>query len=95
MRHLETIKGQGTMTSNAGEQVAVRYELHVYQDEIHAGTQDNPGGTIPGMKNIRGKGATCALFRREWSDPGNARWPQVEVFFTDLHGAMTVNSWID
>ena len=36
MRHLETMKGRGTMTSNAGERVAVQYELHVYQNEIDA-----------------------------------------------------------
>ena len=34
MRHLETMKGRGTITSNTGEQVAVRYELHVYQDAL-------------------------------------------------------------
>jgi hypothetical protein len=53
MRHLKTMKGRGTMTSRSGERVAVRYELHVYQDEIDAGLGN--GATVPGMTAIRGK----------------------------------------
>ena len=63
MRHVETMKGHGTMTSNAGEQVAVRYELHVYQDEIHAGTLDDPGATL--LRN--GKRPACVVVRRRYA----------------------------
>ena len=31
MQHIETMKGQGTTTSNSGEKVPVRYELHEEQ----------------------------------------------------------------
>jgi len=45
-RLLETMKGTGTVTANSGEQIAVRYELHVYQDEVPLGGHPKP--TIEG-----------------------------------------------
>jgi hypothetical protein len=52
MRHIETMKGIATVTSNGEEQVAVQYELHVYQDDIPADNLIDPHATIPGMKSI-------------------------------------------
>lgn len=54
MRFIEAMKGTGAMTSNAGERVPVQYELHVYQEQIPAGTMQSPHATVPRMKEIRG-----------------------------------------
>jgi len=94
MRHLETMKGHGTMTSNAGEQVAARYDLHVYQDEIHAGTLDNPGATIPGMKEIRGTVQPVRFFGENGLTLEMQDGRKLKFFFTDTHGNIALNSWI-
>jgi hypothetical protein len=44
MRHLGTLTGRGTVTSNDGQKVSVRYELRV--------SQDDPYAAIPGLKAI-------------------------------------------
>lgn len=94
MRHVETIKGHGTMTSNAGEQLEVRYELHVYQDEIPAGTLDNPGGTIPGLKEIRGTIQPVRFFGENGLTLEMEDGRKLKFFFTDMHGSIALNSWI-
>ena len=62
MQHIETMKGQGTTTSNSGEKVPVRYELHVYQEQIPAGSLQDPHATVPGVKEIRGTGLPVRFF---------------------------------
>jgi len=54
MKHVETMRGNGTVTAKSGQTTAVRYELRVYQEEIPCGTLDNPHATIPGLKTIQG-----------------------------------------
>ena len=54
MKHVETMRGKGTVTAKGGETAAVRYELNVYQEEIPCGAHDHPFATIPGLKTIQG-----------------------------------------
>src|SRR6266487_1502335 len=54
MRHIERLDGSGTVTSSRGDQKPVRYDVHIYQEEISVGSLENPNATIPGMKDIRG-----------------------------------------
>jgi hypothetical protein len=88
------MKGHGTMTSHAGEQVAVRYELHVYEDEIHAGTLDNPGATLPGLKEIRGTIQPVRFFGENGLTLKMEDGRSLKFFFTDTHGSIALNSWI-
>ncbi len=62
MRCIETMKGNGTVTADSGRAVAVRYELYVCQEEIAAGTLENPHATIPGMKEIRDRVEPVCFF---------------------------------
>ena len=94
MRHIETMKGRGTMTSNSGEQVAVRYELHAYQDEVHAGTLANPGATIPRMREIRGTVQPVRFFGENGLTLEMQDGRKLRFFFTDTHGSIALNSWI-
>jgi hypothetical protein len=64
MSHIETMKGSGTVSSNKGEQIAVRYELHVYQEEIDARTLLGGPARIPGMKTVQGVIQRCAFSGR-------------------------------
>jgi hypothetical protein len=59
MRQLETVKGQGTVTSNGGTVQSVKYELSVWQREIAAGT---PHATIPGLQEITGRVLPVCFF---------------------------------
>ena len=94
MRHLETMKGRGTMTSNAGERVAVQYELKVYQNEIDAGSLNNPGATIPGMKRITGTVQPVRFFGENGLTLEMQDGRKLKFFFTDSHGSIALNSWI-
>ena len=94
MRHLETMKGHRTMTSNAGEQVRVQYELHVYQEEIDAGGLNNPGATIPGMKEIRGTVQPVRFFGENGLTLEMQDGRKLKFFFSDTHGSIALNSWI-
>jgi len=94
MRHLETMKGRGTMTSNAGEKVAVRYELHAYQNEIDAGSLNNPGATIPGMKRITGTVQPVSFFGENGLTLEMEDGRKLKFFFTDTAGSIALNSWI-
>lgn len=94
MRHLETMNGRGIMTSNAGEQVAVGYELHVYQDEIHAGTLDNPGAALPGLKEIRGTVQPVRFFGENGLTLEMEDGRKLKFFFTVTQGSIAPNSWI-
>jgi hypothetical protein len=87
------MNGRGTVTSRSGETVAVRYDVHVYQ-QIRAGTQENPHGTIPGLKKINGVvqpvrflGENSLLLEME-----DGR--KLTFAFTNNRGSIALNSWI-
>jgi hypothetical protein len=94
MRHVETMKGSGTVTPSSGEAVAVRYELHVYQKEIPAGTLANPHATIPGMKEIQGRIQPVCFFGEDGLLLQMQDGRKLKFFFTDSSGAIALNQWI-
>ena len=94
MRHIERMNGRGTVTSNSGEQVAARYDLDVYQDEIHAGTLVNPGATIPGLKEITGVIQPVRFFGENGLLLEMEDGRKLKFFFTDSRGSIALNSWI-
>lgn len=94
MRHVERVNGRGTVTSNSGERVAVRYDLNVYQDEIHAGTLAKPGATIPGLNEITGVIQPVRFFGENGLLLEMEDGRKLKFFFTDSTGSIALNSWI-
>ena len=94
MRHLETMNGRGTVESNTGEQAAVHYELHVYQDEIPAGNLVEGRATIPGLKQIQGMVQPVCFFGENGLTLEMQDRRKLKFFFTDTHGSIALNSWI-
>jgi hypothetical protein len=94
MKHIETLRGIGTVTSNAGQQVPVNYELHVYQQEIPAGTMDNPHATVPGLKEIRGRIEPVCFFGENGLALQMQDKRKILFFFTDMRGSIALNRWI-
>lgn len=94
MRHLETMKGRGTVTANNGDQFGAQYELRVYQDEIDAGSLNNPGATIPGMKTIQGVVQPVRFFGENGLTLEMQDGRKLKFLFTDTHGSIALNSWI-
>ncbi len=93
MRCIETMKGDGTVTADDGEQFSVKYELNVYQDEIPAGNMDDPRATIPGLKDIRGWVEPVRLFDQTLTlEMQDGR--KLKFFFTDSHGNIALRQWI-
>jgi hypothetical protein len=64
MRHVETLRGNGTVTHPNGQSGSVRYRVDVYQAEIPVRTQMG-SGTIPGMKKITGSVEPVHFFGRD------------------------------
>jgi hypothetical protein len=94
VQHIENMNGRGTVTSNIGEEIAVRYDLHVYQDEIHPGTLANPGATLPGLKEITGVIQPVRFFGENGLLLEMADGRRLKFFFTDSRGSIALNSWI-
>jgi hypothetical protein len=94
MRHVERMNGTGTVTSGGGVQKPVQYDLHVYQEEISAGTSENPNATIPGMKDIRGRvDPVCFSGDRDLTlQMQDGR--KLKFFFANCHGTVSFLSWI-
>jgi|NGEPerStandDraft_6_1074524.scaffolds.fasta_scaffold123790_2 hypothetical protein len=94
-RLLETMKGTGTVTANSGEQIAVRYELHVYQDEVPVGTMENPHATMPGLKEYRGVIQPVRFFSESGLLLEMQDGRKLKFFFTDsMTGTIALNEWI-
>ncbi|HLH41131.1 MAG TPA: hypothetical protein VKX39_18420 [Bryobacteraceae bacterium] len=94
MRHLETLRGRGHVGTDGGK-TSVEYELRIYQKEIRAGTMENPGATIPGMKSIEGwvrpfVGSMGTVLTLEMSDGRT-----VKFFFRDTLGSVVVSGGIE
>lgn len=92
MRHLETINGQGTVVSKSAGRVAVRYALHVYQDEINAGGLTTTG-TIPGLKTIEGTIQPVCFFGENGLTLELADGRTAKFLFMDSQGSVHVN-WL-
>lgn len=95
MQHLETIKGRGTMTSSSGEKVPVTYDLSVDQEEIGAGSLNFPTATIPGMKSISGTVLPVRFFGENGLLLEMTDGRTLTFFFTDTHGSIATNGWIE
>jgi hypothetical protein len=93
MQHIETMTGNGTVTSDTGERVAVKYDINVYQDEIPAGNMLNPHATVPGMKEFHGNVWPVCFFGKtvllEMQDGRKMRF-----FFTNVRGSIALSQWI-
>jgi hypothetical protein len=94
MRHLETLRGRGTVGVQNGKKT-VEYELRVHQQEIHAGTLENPSATIPGMKSIEGwvrpfVGSLGTMLTLEMSDGRS-----VNFFFRNTEGSVVASGGIE
>jgi hypothetical protein len=94
MRHIETMKGKGTVTGNSGQQVPVTYELHVYQSQVPAGTLDDPRATVPGLKEIRGRIEPVSFYGQERLLLEMQDGRKLRFFFTDMRGSIALNEWI-
>ncbi len=89
MRHVETMRGDGTVTSSDGEQMPVHYDIEVFQKEIPVGG----GETIPGMKSIHGRVSPVCFF-----GDGNLMLKmedgkKMTFFFTDTNGSIAFRGW--
>jgi hypothetical protein len=87
MRHIETIRGKGIVTSNGGEQ-AVQHELEIYQDDIRVRTREDPNGSIPGMKSIRGWIKPICFFGEDTLVLTMQDGRKLPFFFTDSRGSI-------
>ncbi len=94
MRSIETMRGTGTVTANNGEAVGVRYELHVLQQEIPAGTLQNPHATIPGLREIRGRIEPVCFFGESGLILEMQDGRKLKFFFIESSGAIALNQWI-
>src|SRR3954469_12573872 len=96
MRHHQTLKGHGTVTSQSGEQVPVVHDLRVYRDEIRTGTQVNPHATIPGrMEEFRGTVQPVFFLGESELTLELQDGRKLKFLFTgETSGSIAVNSWI-
>ena len=95
MRHIETMRGRGTATAPNGQSQAVSYELDVYQDQIRAGSFDNPSATIPGMKQITGRVSPVCFFGQNDVELFMEDGRKMKFFFTDTTGAISFSGWAE
>lgn len=89
------MKGNGTVTATSGEHVAVRYELHQYQNELPVRTLSDPPATMAGLKECRGViQPVCFLLERDLTlEMQDGR--KLKFSFTDRRrGSITVLEWI-
>jgi hypothetical protein len=82
------MRGPGTVTAKGGQTAAVRYELHVYQDEIPCGTLDRPLATIPGLKAIQGMIEPVCFFGENGLLLTMQDGRKQKFFFTDEKGSV-------
>ena len=88
MEHVETMRGNGTVTANSGQTTAVRYELRVYQEEIPCRTHDDPHATIPGLKTIQGVVEPVCFFGENDLLLTMQDGRKQKFFFTDEKGSV-------
>ena len=55
MAYLGTFRGTGRIIVQDVDIGGATYEVHVYRDDIPAGSFQTPGATLPGLKEARGK----------------------------------------
>ena len=88
------MKGRGKVTGNEGKQVAVQYELDVYQDDIPAGNLLDPSATIPGLKRFEGWVLPVCFFAENGLLLEMQDGRKLKFAFTDSQGAIALNQWI-
>ena len=93
MRIVEALRGKGMVTTEDGQQVSVEYDLKVCQEEISAGSMENPTASIPGMKSIEGHVKPVRFFGQELTlELEDKR--KIKFFFTDMRGTIALRQWI-
>jgi hypothetical protein len=94
MRHIETIEGNGTVTTNTGERVGVHYTLNVFQKDIPATSHSNPFGSASGMKEIHGHVEPVGFFGQILTlEMQDGR--KLKFFFTDGRGSISASGgWV-
>jgi hypothetical protein len=93
MKHLEKIKGKGTVTSQSGETFPATYDIDVYQNEIPAGHLLDGSATIPGLKRYEGTVLPVrALGETQTLEMQDGR--RMVFFFKDGNGAIALRQWI-
>ena len=88
------MKGNGTVTANNGEQVAVRYEVHVYQDQIPIRTMSDPQTIMPGSKEYRGVIQPVRFFGENGLTLEMKDGRKLKFSFTNSRGSIALNEWI-
>jgi hypothetical protein len=86
--------GRGTVTSSRGEQKPVQYDLHAYQEEISAGTLENPNATISGAQDIRGRVDPVCFFGDRDLTLEMKDGRKMTFLFTDKRGTIALGAWI-
>ena len=95
MRHIETMRGTGTATSPNGQSQPVSYHLDAHQDEIRAGSFDNPNATIPGMKSITGWVNPVCFFGENGVVLEMEDGRKMKFFFRDMAGNIGFSGWVE
>ena len=91
---IETLKGSGTVTVRDGQQVSVKYDLSVYEEDIPVTTFSTPRASISGLKEVRGRvdpvGFVGQTLMLEMEDQR-----RLEFFFRDADGNIALRRWIE
>ncbi|MDO8682603.1 MAG: hypothetical protein Q7N50_03885 [Armatimonadota bacterium] len=94
MRHIETMKGNGTVTTDDGQEVVVCYKLDVYQREMQSSAlKDSYTSPVLGLKHCEGTIEPVCFFGQtltlEMEDGRKLRF-----FFKDTSGTIALIEWI-
>jgi hypothetical protein len=94
LRHIETLRGNGTVVSNAGERVTVRYELEIYQEEAKASAPTEPRTPILGLREIVGVVLPVSFFHEhelllEFEDGR-----KLTFRYLNRRGSIALSQWI-
>jgi hypothetical protein len=91
MRHIENMRGSGTVAAPNGESQSVSYNLDAYQNEIPVGSHE----TIPGMKQITGRINPVCFFGQNGVVLQMQDGRKMKFFFKDMTGAIGFSGWVD
>lgn len=87
MQHIETLSGEGTVTTPDGQSVSVSYRLDIFEDELPVGTL-NESGTTPVPKRIEGVVLPLCFFGRAGLILKMADGRTLRFYFADADGKL-------
>ena len=93
-RHLGTLRGDGTVTSNGGEKARVHYDLEDYQEESEASPPGSPGEAILGLREIRGVVSPVRFFGEYELLLELEDGRRLEFHYTNSRGSIAMSRWI-